>query len=716
MAKTPTSGVKALDDSLKGVEKTGGVIAEILSSFVGPLALAYGAAFAFLGVLGKVLGTGRLISRSLQEWARIQIYTPQFEKLLGSLAAAQQRLKEISNLSRGAFKFEDLAQANKVLEVFTRGALSGKEGMELISDNAAVANVSTTRMAAVIGQLYDDLSNHKPIDGYVQQLREMGVISSATADDLTNLSYSGASSVVIWNAVEDALRRNTGSASALKNTVAGLQQSLENTRAEELGKIGQMFEEGKMAGLRAAIMLVEKLGPILRDVLGPIAAIYNGLGRFFEAVAKLVTSIPALGAGLKMLVTFFVLLSTALAAKAVLEIVNILTRLSAILLGLGARAGVFNVLTAGMALMARQALRLLGPIGLVILGLQTLLALAGKFGSDNAMTDRQRKMAEDIRKTTDEIRKQAEELASGKMNAGSRGGLLARAAENVAAADTASKEARENAEKQGKSSLLADILGNAGMGAVTGWMLGGPWGAAAGALGGGAYGAISHQMNVADAERQSEDARKNQEEAMRAFVEAMNAKPKEKPAEYLNNPYFEQMQAESQARLNDLSARYAALSEDQRAGKEGAEIRASMVEEQTKFTRENQELAFNKYMESLGTQARLQHAIGYRTGDMEAVRRGDAMEDEAFTAKRVKELVENFKFDPEEAKRMTEGELLERQAARERERNPTVASGRARLGFAQGEAAGGSSEEARILNKMLQIMQSQRSPTYQIPP
>ena len=720
---TPTSGTQQLNNALKGVERVGRIVTEVLSSFVGPLALAYGAAFTFLGVMGRVLGASRLVSAALREWARIQVYTPQFDRLLGSLAAAQQRLRMISELSKGAFKFDDLAQANKALEVFTRGALSSKDGMELVMDAAAVGNTSTAEMSRTIGQLYDQIANHRPIDGYMQQLREMGVVSSMTADEITNLSYSGASSAQIWNAVENALRKNKGSADALKNTIAGLEATLGNVRADELGKIGQMFEEGKMAGLRAAIGLVQLLGPVLRDVLAPVAALYNGFSKMTEKFVNWLNSIPGLQSALKAVIGFVLLLSAALASKALIEVVGILVRMSGILTALAGKSGVFQVIGAGMGVMLRQALRLLGPIGLIVAGLEALLALTGQYGSDSSMSGAQKKLADEVRQTNAAIKEQIENLKSGKVEAEAKGGILADAAANTEAAHKIAVDSAANAEKQRKSSAATDILGSAGVGAILGAQLGmlaGPGGALVGGLvgglAGGAYGAYSHNQNVAEAEKQSKDAREAEEASIRTFVEAMNAKPKEKPADYLNNPYFQEMQAKSQQTLNDLAKKYQALSPEQKAGKEGAEIRTQMREEQQKFSRDNKELAFNKYMEAATTQANLRQAIGLRTGDKAMVKEGDKISDEAFAAKRMKELVETFKFDPKEAKGMVDGELLQRQADRERERNPVVASGRARLGFAQGEAAGGSTEEARILKKMLTIMESQRGSGYQIPP
>ena len=719
----PTKGTDQLNAAFKGIEKTAGVVVELISSFVGPLALAYGAAFGFLSVLGKVLGTSKLISRSLQEWARIQVYTPQFEKLLGGLAQAQTRLRMISQAARGAFKFEDLVQANKTLEIFSRGALGGAAGLELVSDVAAVAGRSTAEVSSVIGQLYDDVSNHKPIDGFMQQLRGMGAISSLTADELTNLSYSGASSAQIWAAVEAALRKNKGAADALKNTISGLQETLANTQAEELGKIGEMFSEGKMAGLRAAITLVEKLAPALRDLLGPVAAVFNGFWRMVEGVTGLVTSIGGLGPAIKALGNFLALLAVGLASKAVLETLGVIKLLTAGLLGLSAKTGVFSLIAKGFSVMLVQAVRLLGPLGALLALMEVGLAVAGKYGSNNSVGEAQRKMAKEIRATTDEIKRQVEELQSGKLGASARGGVMAKAAENATAAHEEAVAAKENAEKQKGSSLFADVVAGAGMGAAVGASVGSiipgigtGVGAAVGGVAGGLIGANNHQKNVEAAMKQSEESRKAEEEAQAAFIKTINTQPAQKPADYLNNPYMEKMQAESQAKLNDLGAKYAGLTDEQRKGKEGAEIRTEMNDEQKKFSRENQDLSFNKYMESLDTQARLQQSIGARTGNKEATARGDKLADEAFMAKRQKDLIENQKFDPAEAKLMAEGDLLQRQADRERERNPVVASGRQRIGGAMGEAAGGSSEEARILNKMLAVMQAQQKPGYQIPP
>ena len=265
---------------LAGAQRSGGALLGVLKDFVGPFALATGAASGFLGIMVKAVVRSEVLQRSLERIAKINYYAPSFAKLLGGLDAAKRRLAEINaQATKGPFAFDDMAQGNRRLEILTRGLLSGRKGMDLMGDAAAAGGTSLTEMASIVGTLYDDIANSRPIDAGARQLEALGVISKDTSDRLLLMRASGMSNAQMWGAVEKEIGRTKGSMAALAGEVGGLQQKLENVRAEQERGIGQMFESGQKSGLEARIAMIESMTPVMQSALAPVAALYNEIGR-----------------------------------------------------------------------------------------------------------------------------------------------------------------------------------------------------------------------------------------------------------------------------------------------------------------------------------------------------------------------------------------------------------------------------------------------------
>ena len=134
----------------------------------------------------------------IQSAKAIETLTIQLKPLLGSMELAKRRAREIFAFSvKTPFKFEELAAGNKVLEGLTRGALSGKAGMELVGDAAAVAGAGFEETARSIGRLYDGIMSGRPVGEAGMRLQELGLISGETRNQIEKLQAANAAGSAI---------------------------------------------------------------------------------------------------------------------------------------------------------------------------------------------------------------------------------------------------------------------------------------------------------------------------------------------------------------------------------------------------------------------------------------------------------------------------------------------------------------------------------------
>jgi uncharacterized membrane protein len=649
---------------------------------------------------------------------------PQFTKLTGSLGNAERRLKEIAKYSRGGvYKFDDVASASKKFITLTRGALDTRKGLDLAANGAAVAGTSMANAAAAIGDLYDAVTRDpQAIGAQVEQLRAMGIISTSTADQIRNLAASGAGSTAVWAASEAALKKNNGAAAALKNTIAGLQQNLDNVKADNLASIGEMFAEGEMAGARSAVQFYEAFGPVLRDLLQPVAAISNGFAKASESLSIFFTQnkglVQVIGAVTKLLVGFLGIL-TAVSA------VQTIKMLLGLVLGLGKIASVgaiasksVGLLALGFRFLGASIYKALGPLGLLAVALQTVLSLAGAKGmtGQGLIGDMSKSVADE----SGRLKEQIAEIQSGRAGAGAAGENTGAALDNREVARKNRIAAGENVKNSGMNTAMGALSG-AATGAVLGSMIPGVGtaiGAVSGALVGGFMGYQSGQK--ADAQYAEALAQENSAEGI---FQLASKQMETTPTEFLNNPAFEAQKAKAKQQMDALNADRAKLDADRTAAEQIGDTKA--VEEIDKalediagkmkgvaanFSPEAIQKEFQKQMTTGEGRVNALQSMAQVTGRSDLREQADKEQDELVRMSAAKKY-QDAGVDAAQAGAMADRDVDVNSLARMQQRNPVIASGLAQAGGAAGEVSGGPDErqlavQQRILDALTSVAPS----------
>lgn len=178
---------------------------------------------SILGAVGIVGGIAGGIVMPLKMTIDRQNITTAFEVLLGSQEKARKRIAELTEFaSQTPYTRDEIYQASRILEVFTKGALSTGEGLRMVGDIAAGTQQDFGDVALWMGRLYDAMAAGRPVGEMTSRLQEMGAISGSARARIEKLAESGKNINKIWPEVTKEFSRYDGMMGKLSDNLANL--------------------------------------------------------------------------------------------------------------------------------------------------------------------------------------------------------------------------------------------------------------------------------------------------------------------------------------------------------------------------------------------------------------------------------------------------------------------------------------------------------------
>lgn len=234
------------------------------------LAARAATSFGTLLTVGAV-GSGMALftRRAINAAAEMQTMRLQFETLLGSATAAGNRMKELQGFARSTpFDLPEVAEASRVLEVLTEGALSGEKAMRMIGDAAAGANKPFNEVAQVIGRLYTNLSSGSRIGDEMERLREMGLVKGPVGRRISQLSDVGTpkSSAEAWRLATHELKKYAGSTEKLAQSWKGRMSQFKESITDAMRAFGEPLRVGLTPVLKLFTETVDGSGPKMKEM------------------------------------------------------------------------------------------------------------------------------------------------------------------------------------------------------------------------------------------------------------------------------------------------------------------------------------------------------------------------------------------------------------------------------------------------------------------
>ena len=194
VAAGATAAGAGLSNASKGIDGVGDASVSAGRGLKGLLPILAAVAAAVLVVVAafKALGFAfRSIKAGIRIAADLESATTGLEVLLGTTSGAQARINELAEFSaKTPFQLPDIIEANRKMQIFTKGALATSEGLTLIGDAAAGVQKPLNEVSEWVGRLYAGLKGGTPIGEATAELMRMGIIAPDTKNQLEALSKS----------------------------------------------------------------------------------------------------------------------------------------------------------------------------------------------------------------------------------------------------------------------------------------------------------------------------------------------------------------------------------------------------------------------------------------------------------------------------------------------------------------------------------------------
>ena len=240
--------------------------------------------------LGAVAGVAKT---ALSSFSKIEDLQTSFVTLLGSVTAAKARMAELSKFAAETpFELPEVAQASKILQNLTGGALATGAGLRMVGDVAASANAPFQEVAVTLGRLYQGFRDGTP--------------AGEAAMRMTELTGINLRQVTSWDQVTKALSKYNGEMSRRSETTSGKESTLSDSFHMLLAAMGKPIApaykdflsgaskalEGFATTLSNLSSLFEKHGGAVKTFTGTVTVLAETFATKF-VLDKIVAAVTA---------------------------------------------------------------------------------------------------------------------------------------------------------------------------------------------------------------------------------------------------------------------------------------------------------------------------------------------------------------------------------------------------------------------------------------
>lgn len=253
---------KSMGTSAKSAGKTVNTqfkkMGEALKKFKAGGSIAMGAIVAGMGALAIA---AKALQITLTQAFKFERYETQFKVLFKSTARAKKQLRDLQEFSaKTPFQIDDIVEASRQLEVFTKGALNTEEGLKLVGDAAAVTSKPMQEISFWVGRAYAAIGARQALGEAGTRLTELALVSKDTRDEMEAMREAGASSAEIFALMEEEIKSlSKNGMEELAKTGEGLASTLRDNVNLALADFGEALAGEAKGGLQDMIDKVKEL-------------------------------------------------------------------------------------------------------------------------------------------------------------------------------------------------------------------------------------------------------------------------------------------------------------------------------------------------------------------------------------------------------------------------------------------------------------------------
>ena len=207
-----------------------------------------------LGVAAAALGV------TLKKAFEFEAATLRFSILFKSMDEAKRRVKELQDFSASTpFQFGDIAEASRMLETFSGGALGGAGSLRVFGDAAAGTGQNIKDVSFWVGRAFSSIKAGRPFGEAAMRLQEMGILTGEARTQMEELSKAGATNQDVWNVLMGELGRFEGGMKTLSESGDGLISTLKDNWTLALAEFGKQFMAVAKDDIAALIEWLKRL-------------------------------------------------------------------------------------------------------------------------------------------------------------------------------------------------------------------------------------------------------------------------------------------------------------------------------------------------------------------------------------------------------------------------------------------------------------------------
>ena len=233
----------------KGIKNAGSAadgFAGKMSGLKGLIAGAFG--------IGAVVAIGKAGKAAISASAQFETLGVQFEVLLKNADAATAHMQDLAKMTQETpFQLGDLAEASRMLILFSDGAMGGRESLKMVGDAAGASGQRIEEVAFWVGRAYTAIKSGRPFGRAARRLQQMGLMTGKARNELEDMNDEGLKGEIIWSKFTDGFDRFEGGMDKLAGTIKG-KTSIMSDNFKLLAKdIGDAMSDATKALIDAVI-------------------------------------------------------------------------------------------------------------------------------------------------------------------------------------------------------------------------------------------------------------------------------------------------------------------------------------------------------------------------------------------------------------------------------------------------------------------------------
>jgi hypothetical protein len=258
--------------TMRGVKKQVGGVKTAVLGVGATVGAIWAVNKAFDGMKIAAKGAFDFMKGASEKAATRESMGVQFETLLGSVDAAQDRMEDLVEFAKTTpFQISGLADASAMLEGMTQGALASGAGLRMVGDAAAAVNKPLEVVGMNIGKLFQGLTQGGEVAEATNQLMQYGLVTGKSKIELQEFVKAAKKGDVAFLSEAEALDKLTqmfgkteGAMARLAETTAGKQTMVTDAMDEIKVAFGTGFNDGLKDALDAATAFIPKFEEKMR--------------------------------------------------------------------------------------------------------------------------------------------------------------------------------------------------------------------------------------------------------------------------------------------------------------------------------------------------------------------------------------------------------------------------------------------------------------------